>query len=207
MTTPEIEYNANFPLVKDSYGSWQPQFKDNFTQLSRAFAVNHVPLEAASSAGNHTIIQLLEQQSSQQTGVSEFSIYSKAVQYADQETDQIFMRFQGNGTEFQFTNYQIYPLSQVDTYFTFLPGKIICFFGIFDYATAPNGALLPGGIQLKRLNLLPAISRNIMSVNFTNIANPGGATPSFDLIMQNQFIIALQPRSIRNLYYMVLANV
>lgn len=198
MTQP-INYDPNFPLVKNSYGSWQPQFLQNFTQLALAFAQNHVPLTAASDQGNHTIIQLLEKENPQQTNVSEFSVYSKPVEYSDKSTDETFMRFQGNGTEFQYTNYQIYPLTIPNSYFTFLPGKIICYFGLLNAG--------PG--KFKNLPLNPPIAKNIMSANFTNtIALTFGGTASYTPIIQNGIITSLNLTANNNIvYYLVMANI
>jgi hypothetical protein len=147
-------YDPQTPKTPNtSLADSQKSFLTNFSQLFDIFEVNHVPLNAASNAGNHTIIQLLEQENALQTDLGEISVYTKNVVG---QTDQIFLRYQGNGTEFQFTNYQIYPISST-TFFTFLPGKIIVYFGSFTQ--------LPSNV----LPLFPAISKNIMALSFCPI--------------------------------------
>ena len=132
MTTPATpDFNPSNPLVTDTFANWQICFLANFQRLFLDFNKNHVPLDDVSASGNHTYIELIEQaeKSFQQTGVGEISVYTKDV---IGQTDQIFMRHQ-DGTEFQFSNYQIYPLMETPSqrgFFTFLPGKVICYFGI-----------------------------------------------------------------------------
>jgi hypothetical protein len=156
-------YLPKVPTVLQSFADWQPLFLDNFAALSNAFGVNHVPLEATSNAGNHTIIQLLQQKSSQQTNVAEIAVYAKDVVG---QTDQIFFKYQQNGQEFQFSNYQIYPITSTVTqisYFTFLPGGYIVYFGQVN-PRAPN-IIQPND----KLFLQPAICTNIISVNLTPV--------------------------------------
>ena len=149
-------YNPNTPISTESFAQWQENFIQNFTQSNNAFSQDHVPLDAASNAGNHNVIELLKRKSTQQTGVAELSLYSKNVV---NQTDQIFMNIQGS--EFQYSNYQIYALPTTNTYFTFLPGGLIVYFGLSDYKTAP------GSGSFKNLVLVPAIAKNVISVNFT----------------------------------------
>jgi hypothetical protein len=139
----------------------QMPFLINFSQLFDIFEVNHISLNATSNAGNHTTIQLLEQENALQTDLSEISVYTKDV---PGQTDQIFLRYQANGTEFQFTNYQIYAISPT-TFFTFLPGKIIVYFGSFTQ--------LPSNV----LPLFPAIAKNIMAMSFCPIGLANGLKP------------------------------
>lgn len=199
MTTPEPPpYNPNYPPITDSYADWQPNFQNNFTQLANAFAANHVPLTATSNAGNHTVIQLLQKSTLQQTNAAEFAVYTKD---AVGQTHQLFMRYQLNGTEFQYTNYQIYPLpSMPGTYFTFLPGRIICYFGLaVKTGTGKQQVLIP---------LFPKIAKNILSVNFTPNSNPG-TFQGYICGLQGEggFFTIIQTFSNTSFYYMVLANV
>lgn len=174
MTNP-INYNPNYPEIESTWADWQIQFIQNFTQLGLAFSQNHVPLDdpTVANRGNHTYIQMPEQIADAQTGAQEFSIYSKLV---EGQTDQVFFTFPGNTPVVQFTNYQIYTVQprfdppQV-TFFTFLPGGLIVYFGIF-------GPFNPGnknGVFNNLLKLNPAISKNIVSVNLCHI----GTTPKY----------------------------
>ena len=200
-----LNYNPNVPLVTDNFAAWQPEFLMNFSQLSKAFSQNHVPLTAGSNAGNHNYIQLFEQTSPQQTNVGEFAIYTKE---DDTTTDQIFMRNQGNGTEYEFTCYQIYPItptaSQVP-FFTFLPGKVICYFGLFNQTVSTP-------LQ-KNITLIPPIARNIISVNLTGANNTNSAS-SVTLVTNTKGIItdltlstAVASVAPATQYYTVLANI
>jgi len=152
-------YDPNIPAnPSDALATSQPQFLNNFQKLYEAFEVNHIPLDALSGAGNHTIVQLLEQENPQQTQFSEISVYTKDV---SDQTDQVFLRYQGDGTEFQLTNYQIYSVDAT-TFFTFLPGKIIVYFGSF--ITLPSNVL----------KLFPPVAKKIMGMTFC----PSGSTPT-----------------------------
>ncbi len=159
MTTPK--YN---PLVPEnpsnSLDITQPDFLNNFLSLFNAFKVNHSSLDSTTEIGNHTIIELLEQEDSQQTDVGEISIYSKDV---EGQTDQIFIRYQ-NGVEVQYTNYQIYSLKQrgkQTSYFTSLPGGILIYFGLRNPSTNSQPSLV---------ELQPSICKNIISVSLTPVA-------------------------------------
>lgn len=157
MTPDNTNYNPNQPVRTDSLDTSQPSFLVNFQQIFNAFAQNHVSLDAGATAGNHTIVQLLEQAESFQTDISEISVYVKKV--ADQ-TDQVFLRYQGNGQEIQFTNYQLYSISSnsVQTaYFTFLPGGIILYFGL----------VTPQNNTQQLISLTPPIAKNIICVDIT----------------------------------------
>lgn len=207
MTTPI--FNPDLPLRKDIFADSQIDFLDNFLTLYNAFAQNHVALDAASNAGNHTIVQLLEQDINNQfqTNVGEISVYTKNV---PGQTDQIFLRFQGNQQEFQFTNFQIFknPDEPNQTFFfTFLPGKILLYFGVI----IPNAATFT-------LNLIPPIAKNIASVNFCPIgtgaspfyppiANPASTIPGFinQLILTSSFSVS--SINVPPCYYMVMANI
>lgn len=199
-----LNYNPNVPRITDSFAEWQPEFLMNFKQLFRAFFQNHVSLSSTSNAGNHTYIQLFEQTSPQQTNVGEFAIYTKE---DDTTTDQIFMRYQGNGTEFQFSCYQIYPLTPTDSqtpFFAFLPGKVICYFGLFNQTVS-----VP--IQ-NQILLNPPIARNIISVNLTGVNNTNPAS-SVTLVTNNKITTALTLSTAvasvapATQYYVILANI
>jgi len=162
MTNPPV-YNPNVPNRKDALEKSQRDFLGNFSTLYNAFLANHVPLDATSGAGNHTIIEMLQQTTSFQTNVGEISIYSKD---APGQTDQLFLRYQGNGQEIQLTNYQIYPIQSSPaqtTFITFLPGRILLYFGtIFSFGSSAH------------LVLDPPIAKNIFTMNFC----AGGSTPA-----------------------------
>lgn len=138
----------------DQLSTTQPQLQLNMQKLFEAFARNHVSINDA-NAGNHTFLKLIEQMNPIQTNVSEISIYTKNV---EGQTDQVFFRYQGNGQEFQFTNYQIYKPDQKSTsrsrFFTFLPGKIILYFGSFF-----------NNKRIEKVSLAPPVSTKIMTVN------------------------------------------
>jgi hypothetical protein len=159
-----MTFDPNVPEnPSDSLATTQPEFLTNFLSLYNTFLVNHVALDAGATAGHHTIIELVEQENPLQTGVSEISVYTKEVAG---QTDQVFLRYQGNGQEIQLTNYQLYSLNQPvgqTAFFTFLPGKILVYFGSFT--TLPNNVL----------SLFPAIAKKIISVSFCPIGN----TPTF----------------------------
>lgn len=159
---PKIPENPGSSIGKD-----QINFLNNFSTLYDAFLVNHVALDASSGAGNHTIIELLEQENQFQTDQGEISFYSKL---ANGQSDQIFLRYQGNQTEFQYTNYQIYALEPTPAqigFFTFLPGRILIYFGTIVVSF--------GMTRIFNMKLFPAIAKNIVSFNFC----PRGAIPSF----------------------------
>jgi hypothetical protein len=159
MTSPtDKPYNPKIPeKIFDSLAEGQPELLNNFFQLYEGFLVNHVPLDAPLGAGNHTFVQLLEQGNAQQTGISEISVYVKE---APGTTDQIFLRYSGNGQEFQFSCYQVYGLTQAPgvllPFFTFLPGRILIYFGVINPAATGNV-----------INLYPPIATNIMGMTFT----------------------------------------
>ena len=119
MTVINPVYDPKQPPRPDAkIGDAQEPFQINFLTLYNAFKQNHVALDALANLGNHTIIQLLEQTGQFQTNTGEISVYSKLV---PGETDQIFLRYQGNANEFALTNYQIYSLSTTpNQFFTFL---------------------------------------------------------------------------------------
>lgn len=193
MSNP-INYDPNTPLITESFDEWQENFIQNFQQLGKAFAVNHIALDASSLNGNHTIVQLVEQENPQQTKVSEISAYVKNV---PAQTDQLFMRLPGNGTEFQYSNYQIYTVDATN-FFTFLPGGLIVYFGLF---VANSG-------QNKQLKFKPNIVKNIVGVNFTSLTQVIGSGISYSEISKEKDIIpGLVLNTIYSQYYTVIANV
>lgn len=153
-------YDPNTPqFLSDSFATTQPQFQTNFQTLFAAFAKNHVSITAAANAGNHNIIELLGQLNPIQTDVGEINIYTKDV---EGQTEQVFFRYQGNQKEFQFTNYQIYalpPTKDLQQFFTFLPGRLIVYFGSFTGLVGPTRGALT-------LELQPAIAKNIIGMTF-----------------------------------------
>jgi len=161
MTTPDL-YDPNVPeFPSDSLKTSQPQFLTNFSQLFEIFAKNHVPINSVPNAGKHTIVQLFEQLSSPQTDSGEITVYTKNI---EGQTDQVFIRFQGNGTEVQFTNYQIYSVDDLN-FFTFLPGGIILYFGSLPNPNAP-GNPTPLPVTEFIIDLVPPIAKVIASISF-----------------------------------------
>lgn len=201
MTTPD-NYEPNVPLAKDIFNVTQPQIQQNFKEFYDAFAENHIELDAASGAGNHTNIQLIEQSQGLQTGTSEISIYSRDV---PNQTVQMFMRYQGNQKEFRYTNYQIYQIDSIfngstlvqSTYITFLPGNMIVYFG---YVNAPS-------VQLN-----PYIAKHVLTANFCRVGS-FAAPPDVSLkqipgkifSQVNLLFPGVQPTQIPY-YYIVVAN-
>ena len=191
------------PRANSSIGESQDPFLINFMQLYNAFKVNHVPLDVASDLGNHTIVQLVDQQGQFQTDVGEISIYAKEV---TNQTDQLFFRYQGNAPEFQFSNFQIFTLNSFPTqFFTFLPGGLIVYFGSIAVNLSSPFIFI----------LRPSIAKNIMTATFC----PLGAIPSYPPRVkvqtpgQDGIIAALELNSASgvgkaptNLFYVILAN-
>lgn len=180
MTAPEVNYDPNTPLLKDPFSVWQEKMLNNFMIMDPAFAVNHVALEAVSNAGNHTVVNLLEQSRDQQTGGLEMTAYAKDIPY---QTDQLYMRYNGNGTVFQFTNYQIYPLNVSNiqsAFFTTLPGGLIVYFGKMFHPTG------------NPIQLYPQICTNIVSINCTGMGS-SAAIKSFEINMQENYVVSVQP--------------
>lgn len=180
MTTQPPTYEPNTPQVKDNFADSQITFNDNFFTLYNAFLTNHVALDAASGAGNHTIVQFPEQDNKTQfqTDVGEISIYCKDVKG---QTDQLFFRYQGNQDEFQFTNYQIYSVTATDTqtsYFTFLPGKILLCFGEFT----PSNV----GGNFSKISIFPPVARNIITVNLCIKGLPFNFIPTITIPPTNK---------------------
>jgi hypothetical protein len=207
-------YNPNVPLPKNQFNASQLDFLNNFGTLYNAFAENHVALDATSNAGNHTVIQLLQQDANDQfqTDVGEISIYCKPV---TDQGDQIFLRYQGNKNEFQLSAYQIYPLSVLTNpgivqtpFFSFLPGKVLVYFGTIQCTLSMSGV---------PLYLRPPIATNIITMNFCLMGSVLSFPPAvsiktpnsngfYDTIyLQNPVPFGVQPQ--RTYFYVVLANI
>jgi len=177
MTIPPEEntpYNENIPKPNDDLASTQPNFLNNFFQLYEAFKKNHGELDVgAANEGNHTVVEMLQQSGSFETNAGEISVYSKIV---EGQTDQLFLRYQENGTEVQITNYQIYgpvQLAGQSIYMTFLPGKLLVLFGAFYPPNLPDG---------KSIQLSPYIMKNIMALNVCGSDFVGRALPTYKVI-------------------------
>ncbi len=204
-TPPPVKFNPNAPVPTDSIAAAQPIFQKNFETLYNAFAANHIPLDALSGAGNHNIIQLFKQDNQLQADVGEILVYTR---YVHNQIEQVFIKFPGQD-EIQLTNYQLYTLSNTDpvrNWFTFLPGKILIYFGLIT--TSVPG--LDFGKAL--LNLQPAVAKHIIGMSFC----PLGATPLLKPYVtlqpeQNGFIKGINVMNASGTgsvtyYYCVLAN-
>lgn len=222
-----INYDPNTPTKQLSFADWQVQFIQNFTQLFEAFKKNHVSLNDPTTAnrGNHTYVEMSESTTNAQTSSNEFSIFVKDV---ENQTDQVFFTYPGNTPVIQFTNYQIYSVkdtSQQTTFFTFLPGKLLVYFGKFGpFDTTGNFApFTSGGNNIIKLN--PPVAKNIVSVNFCHIGTtpkytPASQeeavlteTPSFEFvftkpgIIKEIYVLPVIPSSNNTIYYFVVANI
>lgn len=207
MTSQPGPYDPNVPeQPSDALAISQSEIQNNFQQIFNIFQKNHISLDALTSAGNHTNIQLKEQEGSPQTDPSVINIYVKD---DPKTTDQIFLKYQGNGQEFQLSCYQIYGLTQFSDFMpfiTFLPGRILVYFGFINPASFSN-----------ILELYPPIAKNIMSVSlcpFTTNANLLFFKPWISLIKSDKgfyskikFTPAATGSPVPSLYYMVLANI
>lgn len=214
-----INYDPNTPTKQLSFADWQVQFIKNFTKLGEAFATNHVPLDdpIVANRGNHTYINLSEQINDPQTSIAEFSVYVKDVQG---QTDQVFFTFPGNTPIVQFTNYQIYSVQSTakqTTFFTFLPGGILIYFGTFGpFNDGPGGG--------NTLFLNPPIAKNIVSVNLCHQGTTpkytpaaveetlGTVNPDFTFnfskpgIIKELYLIPTIPSKNNTVFYFVVAN-
>lgn len=165
------QFNPNIPQRKDQIGISALQCLNNFGVLYNAFKTNHVPLDAMSAAGNHTILQMPQSSVDFQTDVAEISLYSKlgpglgTISEVPSNTSQLYVRPQGNGTAYPYTVYQIYPIPDSPNpptqFFSFLPGGVIVYFGSLR---------IPNGQQAFTLNLTPAVTRGFVTMNFTPIS-------------------------------------
>lgn len=185
----------------DSLATSQPDLMANFQSLFNIFGNNHVSLDAGATAGNHTIIQLIELDNVPQTSPTEISIYVNKV---EGQTDQVFLQYGGNGQEVQMTNYQIYSLTGTspNSYFTFLPGKMIAYFGSF--VKLPNNQLI----------LQPGVAIHIISMAFCPIGTISNFKPKVTLQQpSNEFYTTINVFAAAGInvpapscYYFVLAN-
>lgn len=206
MTIPP--YNPQVPLSEDTIADGQLAFLTNFKTIFSAFSTNHIPLNDSTNPGNHSVIELIEQNKSRSTESQEVVFYSKKV---TDQTDQLFMRYPLNGKEFQISQYQIFPLSIIPgvqaRYFTFLPGGIIVYFGFI----APSKDNFP-------IDLTPALCSNIMGINLcpigtSTIANPFYQSNPSGFTLQNgkisQLIISnsttFSPPPFQ--YYLIFGNI
>lgn len=158
MTTPH--YNPLIPASReDTIADTQDQFLSNFQALYNSFAKDHVSLNAPDSPGNHLFVQMLEQVTQgRQTGAGEMAMYAKDV---ENQADQLFIRNQFNAPEIQYTNYQIYRLTPTPTqtgFFTFLPGKVIVYFGTANIKSSI------GSPEVGAIFLDPPITTNIITM-------------------------------------------
>lgn len=166
------QYQNNIPQPDQSIGGSQSPFLVNFNQLFNAFDVDHVSLTAASNAGNHNVARLATLPNPWTTNISEVSLYSKI---RSLQTNQLYFREEGNGLEYQYSNYQIYPLAPITSgsnviqipYFSWLPGGIIVYFGYVN----------PFGAKTINIVLNPVVCNNISGVNLCNTALSGTPSP------------------------------
>ena len=169
--TPKDTYDPIIPNPNDFLAVSQGDFLSNFGQLYNAFVRNHVALDSTTlTPGNHTNIELLQQQEGPQTNVGENSLYSKKIVQKTQTTTQLFFRYQGGnpaGKEVQLTNYQLYSPSRNEpgllVYFTYLPGGLILYFGVVNFSKT----------HANTLYLAPFICTTVMAFNFTAKDKPG----------------------------------
>jgi hypothetical protein len=173
MTSPPPKpiYNSGIPVVSTTIAEAQDLFLNNFSTLFDPFGLDHVPLNDATNPGNHNVIQLVEDPKSRTTQVQEIAIYSKKV---DGQTDQLFMRYPLNGKEFQITEFQIYSIqanAKQEAYFTFLPGKIIVYFG----------RIFSAGRNTFDIDINPPIKTNISGVNLAGIGPIATNQPNVSL--------------------------
>ncbi len=162
---PPPPYNTQIPESETTIANAQTLFQNNFKRLFEAFNMNHVSLDDPTNPGNHNVIQLIELSTAEATQSQEIAIYSKKV---DGQTDQLFMRYQGNGKEFQITEYQIYsivPTSQQEAYFTFLPGKIIVYFG----------RVFSRNSNSFNIDINPPVTKNVSGLNLCGVIDVVGA--------------------------------
>lgn len=158
MSTPNL-YDPDVPELKsNSLAVTQPQIQNNFLTFYNAFLKNHVTLSNTSTGGNHTIIELLQQSNDLQTDLNELNIYSKAI---TDNTNQMFVRYEQNGTVFNYTCYQLYAINDYN-YFTCLPGNIIIYFGTFNTVAANT-------LINNKLKLLPPVVKTFLSVSTTPV--------------------------------------
>lgn len=205
--TTDVNYEPNIPQRNDTIAISQSNFLNNFGDLYDVFGRNHTPLDNTLVPGDHEVVELVEQDLPISTEFDEIAIYSKKV---EGQTDQLFMRYPSNGKEFQLTNYQIYPIANTPTqksYFSFLPGGIVVYFGM----VIPNAS----GFSV---NLDPAICSVIMGVNLCPIGTSSSSNllyPSWvnlvpspsgkilQIILSNSSVLG---RTLPPQYYLIFGN-
>lgn len=207
MTAPTIPpYNPNIPLRNQNIAESQGNFLYNFMDLFDAFGKDHVALNAALNAGNHNVVELVEQLVGLSTQSQEVAFYSKKV---EGQTDQLFMRYPLNGTEIPLSQYQVYPLPQVflnnvliqTPYFTFLPGGILVYFGL----VIPTSNNFP-------IDLSPHLARNIIGIQLCPVGAAAGSNyqSNMTLTLSNgiytSIILNSSPALPLTQYYMVFGN-
>lgn len=176
---PPPSYNTQIPVGSTTIAEAQKLFQNNFERLFEAFNTDHVSLIDPTNPGNHSVIRLVELPKSESTLPSEIAIYSKKV---EGQTDQLFMRQQGNGTEFQLTEFQIYTIQPNDNqkaYFSLLPGGIIVYFGRVV------------GFAQKEVNIdINPPASNILGVNLAGITTVS-QQPNVSLVGNSQTKISV----------------
>lgn len=203
MTTPPV-YNPQIPKIDTNIAEAQTLFLENFSTLFDAFGINHVDLDDPTNPGNHNVIQLDEQEKARTTQSQEIVIYSKKV---DGQTDQLFMRYPSNGKEFQITEFQIYsivPTPQQEAYFSFLPGKIIVYFG----------RVFSRNKNTFNIDINPPVTRNISGVNICPVADTVGFNvpqPNVSLQMPvngffTQLTLSAAPTAMLDNFYLFFGN-
>lgn len=197
-----MTFNPTAPNINNPYAQWQMELLNNFSSMSRTFSQNHVALESAANGGNHTHVDLFEQTSAPQTNTGQFEIYTKDV---PSTTTQAFMRYEENGTEFQYTLYQIYPINGFgvqEGFFTFLPGGLICYFGKIN--------LVAAGAKMQSIALTPIICKNILSICTTpisNVAKTWVCSPIFSTNLIVHVDVKYTSGSAVPFYYFIIGNV
>lgn len=175
MTTPNL-YDPNVPELEDnSLAFSQPQIQNNLSKLYDAFKKNHVPLDGGSTAGNHTIIELLQQTGNPQVDINQIALFCKLL---SGNTNQLCVRYEQNGTRLAYSCYQLYSVDSYN-YFTFLPGNLIIYFGSFN-TVAENK--LPNNI----LTLKPPVILSVLGVSTCPIGQ-------VDFIQKPVFTLILPP--------------
>ncbi len=214
MTTPnEPIYDPNVPqFLNDSFAVTQKSLLENFLTLFNASLRNHQSINFNTFPMYHTKIELLNQLTPLETNVSEINVYTKLIQdNVDALPNQMTIRYQGNGQEFSYIPYQIYPLSLLPTntdYFTFLPGNFIVYFGSF-----PAGD--PKKLEPRIFNLNPPIAKKIASVTFTPLGIVPMKIPYVDILPEeNGYFTKLTIVDSNNqasappaCFYVVIANI
>lgn len=197
-------YNPAIPTPQQTFSDWQPPMLANFQQLFNAFMANHVSLDAGSSAGNHTYALLQEQSMALQTGAGEIALYTRLNPSPQEtgipgQTDQLVLRYQGNGLEVPLTCYQIYTPA-TNQYFSMLPGRVLIYFGQFTATSTTYN-----------FNLLPPVVLNIITMNFVRQGSTVGQPPTVTIptpvggVYKSIALTINSPPA--TFFYVVLANI